>query len=61
MLVGILLIVSGILIAIHPPLLSMIVALFLISFGIILLMMRYYYRKFSRHFENPFMEFFVRF
>lgn len=58
---GLLLIFSGILIAIYPPFLSIIVAMFLIFAGIMLLYMRYYYKKLSKEFENPFIDFFIRF
>jgi hypothetical protein len=61
MFIGILFILGGILIAIYPPLLSIIVAVFLISVGAILLSIHYYYRKASRDFDNPFMNFIIRF
>jgi len=61
MLMGILLIVAGVLIALYPPLLSIIVAALLIFIGISLASIGYYQRKYRRHFENPVVEFFFRF
>jgi len=61
MLIAILFIVTGVLIAIYPQLLSMIVALFLISIGITLLYLRYHYKRISREFQNPFMDFFIKY
>jgi len=60
MLLGIILIGAGILIAIYPPLLSLIVALVLIFTGISFIYLGYYYRKASKKFENPFIDFFFR-
>ncbi|UCG34946.1 MAG: hypothetical protein JSW17_05515 [Candidatus Omnitrophota bacterium] len=60
MLLGIILIGAGILIAIYPPLLSLIVALVLIFTGIAFVYLGYYYRKASKKFENPFIDFFFR-
>lgn len=48
MITGILLILCGILIAIYPPLLSIIVAVFLILLGVIVLMVAYDYRRHSK-------------
>ena len=56
MILGILFLVSGILIALYPPLLSLIVAGVLIFTGI-----SYHYKKLSKRFENPYVDFFVRF
>ena len=61
MLTGILFIIAGILIAIYPPLLSIIVAAILIFIGITLLGISYHYKKISRRFENPYVDFFLRF
>jgi len=58
---GIVLIIAGILIAIYPPLLSIIVAALLILVGIILISITYYHRKLHRSYENPAIEFFFRF
>ncbi len=60
MLLGILLISAGILIAIYPPLLSLIIALVLIFSGASFVYLGYYYRKASKKFENPFIDFFFR-
>ena len=60
MLLGILLISAGILIAIYPPILSLIIALVLIFSGASFVYLGYYYRKASKKFENPFIDFFFR-
>jgi len=61
MLPGILFIAAGVLIALYPPLLSIIVAAILIIMGITLLFIGYQYKKMSKHFENPYVDFFFRF
>jgi len=61
MFLGIIFILAGILIAIYPQLLSIIVASGLIIIGISLLSISYRYKKMSKHFENPWMDFFIRF
>ena len=61
MLGGIIFIICGILIAAYPQLLSMIVATILIFIGIVILVVGYLYKKISRHFDNPYMDFFFRF
>ena len=61
MLLGIIFIVAGVLIAIYPQLLSLIVAGILIFIGIILISIRQHYKKISRHIDNPFVDFFIRF
>lgn len=58
---GIVLITAGILIALYPPLLSIIVAAFLIFTGVMTLAIAYYQRKLERHFENPVIELFFRY
>lgn len=61
MIVGIFFIVAGILIALYPPLLSIIVASLLISIGVILTTISYRFKKMNRHFKDPFADFFIRF
>lgn len=61
MTVGIGLIIAGILIALYPLLLSIIVATLLIFVGITLAMISYRFKKMHRHFDNPFADFFIRF
>lgn len=61
MLLGVMFILAGILIAIYPPLLSIIVAGLLILLGLGLISISYHYKKASKHFENPFVDFFIRF
>jgi len=58
---GFLFILAGILIVMYPPLLSLIVAVFLFSIGLSFISMHFYYRKASRDFNNPFFNFFIRF
>ena len=61
MLLGMILLTAGILIAIYPPLLSLVVAMILIFTGIILIVVSYHYKKMSKHTDNPFVDFFFRF
>lgn len=60
MLGGIILIIAGILIAIYPPLLSIIVAILLIFMGVIVMAIAYHNRKLRRHYDNPVIELFFR-
>jgi len=60
MILGIIFILAGISIALYPPLLSLIVAAILIFAGIFFISMGYYYKKASRRFDDPFMNFFFR-
>jgi len=60
MVLGIILIISGLLIAIYPQLLSFIVAFILIFSGLIFVYLGYYYRKASRTFDDPLINFFFR-
>ena len=48
MIVGIILIVSGVLIALFPPLLSLIVSAFLILLGVLVLLIAYEYRHHAK-------------
>ena len=61
MVVAITFIIVGILIAAFPQLLSMIVAAFLILIGITLASISFHYKKLKREFDNPFMDFFIKF
>jgi uncharacterized membrane protein YphA (DoxX/SURF4 family) len=61
MLAGIVLILAGILLVVFPPLLSIIVAAFLIFAGVMAISVARYNRKYQRHFENPTIEFFFRY
>ncbi len=61
MIFGILFILAGILIVMYPPLLSIIVAVFLISIGLSFISMHFYFRRTSQDFDNPFFNFFIRF
>jgi Flp pilus assembly protein TadB len=60
MIFGVILIISGILIALYPPLLSLIVAALLVSAGILLVVMGYRYKRMARRFEDPFLDFFMK-
>ena len=61
MVAGIILIIAGILIAVFPQLLSIIVAVVLIFFGIFTFLVSYRYKKMEKHIGNPFLDFFIRF
>jgi len=61
MVAGIVLIVAGVLLVIYPPLLSIIVAAFLITAGAMVISIAHYNRKYHRHYENPTVEFFFRY
>ena len=60
MLLGVIFIIAGVLIAVYPPLLSLIVAALLIFAGIFFIYLGYYYRKIERNFGNPFIDFFFK-
>ncbi|MDD4956248.1 MAG: hypothetical protein PHH49_01060 [Candidatus Omnitrophica bacterium] len=60
MALGILILVSGVLIALYPPLLSLIVALLLIFAGVTITLMSYRYKKMSKRSEDPFFDFFMK-
>ncbi len=60
MIIGVILIICGLLIAIYPPLLALIVAIFLIFAGILLAVIGYRYKKLSKRFDDPFINFFMR-
>jgi len=49
------------LLVIYPPLLSIIVAVFLIAAGSMVISMAYYNRMYHRYHENPIVEFFFRY
>ena len=61
MLAGIILIVAGVLLVIYPPLLSIIVAAFLIFAGIMVVSIARYNRRYQRHFDNPTVELFFKY
>lgn len=61
MVFGIMLVVAGILIAVYPPLLSIIVASVLILFGVTITMVSYRVKKMQKRFDDPFVDFFFRF
>lgn len=54
------LVVAGILLVIYPPLLSFIVAGFLIVGGAMVISIARHNRRLERHFENPTIEVFFR-
>jgi drug/metabolite transporter (DMT)-like permease len=61
MVAGIALILAGILMVIYPPLLSFIVAAFMIFAGVMAISIARFNRKHRRHFDNPTIEFFFRY
>ena len=61
MITGIVFIIAGILLVLYPPLLSIIVALFLIFLGVMVISVARYNRRYQRHFDNPTIEFFFRY
>ena len=61
MLAGIVFIIAGILLVVYPPLLSIIVAAFLIFVGVMVLSVARYNRRYQRHFDNPTIEFFFKY
>lgn len=61
MIAGIVLLLAGVLLIIYPPLLSFIVAVFLMLAGIMVLSIANYNRKHQRHYENPTVELFFRY
>lgn len=60
MILGAILILSGILIAVYPPLLSLIVAILLIFVGSIIISLSYRYKQSRKRFDDPFIDFFMR-
>ena len=58
---GLLMIFAGVLLVIYPPLLSLIVAVFLILLGVAVVSIAWQERKLQRHYRNPVVEFFLRY
>lgn len=61
MVTGIVLILAGVLLVLYPPLLSIIVAAFLIVAGALVISVARWNRKYERHFDNPTVELFFRY
>ena len=61
MIAGIVLIVAAVLLIVYPPLLSLVVAIFLMLAGITLVSIAYQERKLKRQYRNPVIEFFIRY
>ncbi|MDD4012912.1 MAG: hypothetical protein PHW14_01800 [Candidatus Omnitrophica bacterium] len=61
MILGVLLIICGVMIALFPPLLSLIAAVVLIMSGIFVLTLARSYRKASRRFNDPFIDVLMKF
>ncbi|MFC1576522.1 DUF3096 domain-containing protein [Candidatus Omnitrophota bacterium] len=61
MALGILFMIMGILIAVFPDLLRIIVAAFLIMIGATLASMSWHFKKIKREADNPFVDFFIKF
>ncbi len=60
MIAGIILVICGIMIALYPPLLSLVVAVLLISAGAVLCMVSYRYKRMARQSGDPFIDFFMK-
>jgi len=60
MILGIFFILAGVLIAMFPQLLIWIVAIFLIFSGLSFIYLSFYYRRISRRFNDPYIDFFLR-
>lgn len=58
---GIVLILAGILIAVYPPLLSIVIAAFLVFCGVMVISIARYNRRYRRHFDNPTVDVFFRY
>ena len=61
MIAGIVLIVAAVLLIVYPPLLSLVVAMFLMLAGITLVSIASQERKLKRQYRNPVIEFFIRY
>ena len=61
MLTGIVLLPAGILIALYPPLLAIIVASMLIALGLLMAVSAWYHRKRRRGGDNPIIELILRY
>ena len=60
MVLGIVLIFCGMMIAMFPPLLSIIVATLLVIMGSFLIAISYRYKKMSKRYDDPFLDFFMK-
>lgn len=60
MILGIILLLAGILIAVYPPLLSLIVATVLIVLGIVAIYIGHQLKKMNRKSGDPFIDFFFK-
>ena len=61
MLTGIVLLLAGILIALYPPLLSIIIASILIALGLLPVVSAWYHRKLQRRGDNPIIKLILRY
>ncbi|MCF7874525.1 MAG: hypothetical protein K9L87_02210 [Candidatus Omnitrophica bacterium] len=61
MVLGIMFLLAGILIAVYPPLLSLIIAAVLIVLGVVSIYIGYQLKKIDRKSGDPFIDFFFRF
>jgi Flp pilus assembly protein TadB len=60
MVLGTVLIFCGLMIAIYPPLLSIIVAVLLLILGSFIFVMSYRYKKMAKKYDDPFLDFFMK-
>ena len=61
MIAGIVFIIAGVLIAVYPPLLSLIAASLLVFLGISFIVVSYHFKKTSQRINNPYLNFFIKF
>ena len=61
MLTGIVVLLAGILIALYPPLLSIIIASILIALGLLPVVSAWYHRELQRRADNPVIELILRY
>lgn len=60
MVLGIVLMFCGVMIALYPPLLAIIVAVLLFMAGSFVFIMSYRYKKMSKKINDPFLDFFMK-
>ena len=60
MILGFILIICGLLIALYPPLLSIVVACIFIFIGVLITFISYRFKKTSVQIKDPFLDFFMK-
>ena len=61
MTLALILIISGVLIAIYPEILALIVSFLLVFMGLSILFIRYQMKKMHNNWQNPYVNFFMRY